>query len=113
MDEQASVKVTTVMGRSVVEVSGELDLSTSPALRDAISSVEAEGRGDLIIDFGGVTFLDSSGINVLAGAVKRLGPASVLIIGCRPNIKRLFELSGLSAVLRLYDTVDSAIGGSS
>lgn len=110
MIEQASVKVTTVEGRSVVEVYGELDLSTSPALREAISSVEADGHPYLVVDFSGVTFMDSSGINVLAGAAKRLGPEAVLIAGSRPNINRLFELSGLSAVLRLYETVESALG---
>lgn len=110
MIEQASVKVTAVGDRSVVEVQGELDLSTSPSLREAISSVEAEGRPDLMVDFGGVTFVDSSGLNVLAGAVKRLGPSSVVVVGCQPNIKRLFELSGLSNVLCFYDTIESALG---
>lgn len=110
MIEQASIHVNTVGERSVVEVAGELDLATSPALREAIDSVLEEGHPDLIVDLGGVTFMDSSAINVLAAAAKRLGPSEVRIAGCRPNLLRLFELSGLDAVLRMYDTVGAALG---
>lgn len=105
--------MTAIDGRSVVEAVGELDLAAAPVLRQAITSVEAEGGTHLILDFEGVTFMDSSCLNVLAGAAKRLGTPGLRIAGCRPNIVRLFELTGLHHVLRLHDTVSSALEAAS
>lgn len=103
------MSVTTPGGRPVVEVTGEVDLASSPALRQAIASQIESGHTELILDLGEVTFMDSSGLNVLAGAARRLGPKGVLIAGCRPNIRRLFELSGLGAVFRMYESVEAAM----
>ena len=55
-------------GWSVLQVAGELDLVTSPVLRQRIHDVVAEGRHDLVLDLSDVFFCDSSGVGVLIAA---------------------------------------------
>ncbi|MGY1633308.1 STAS domain-containing protein [Geodermatophilus sp. SYSU D01186] len=52
-------------------VSGEVDSSTAPALRDAVDDAFAAGAGEIVVDLDAVTFLDSAGLCVLAGAHRR------------------------------------------
>lgn len=109
MIEQASIQAVSVGGQTVLEVAGEVDLVSSPAVHQAVVSLIERGESDLILDLRGVTFMDSSGLNVLAGAARRLGTSAVLVVGCPPNLQRLLKLSGLEAVLRMYDTVEAAV----
>ncbi|MDW4903802.1 STAS domain-containing protein [Streptomyces sp. ADMS] len=58
-------------GWTVLEVSGEMDLVTSPELRQRVHDAVAEGRHRVVLDLSGVVFCDSSGVGVLI-AVRRL-----------------------------------------
>jgi len=53
---------------AVLRVSGELDLVTSPALRQSVHDVVATGRHSIVLDLSGVVFCDSSGVGVLIAA---------------------------------------------
>ncbi|MDO0927212.1 STAS domain-containing protein [Streptomyces sp. TG1A-8] len=53
---------------AVLHVSGELDLVTSPVLRQRVHDVVAEGHHDLVLDLSDVFFCDSSGVGVLVAA---------------------------------------------
>jgi anti-anti-sigma factor len=55
-------------GWAVVTVAGEMDLISSPAVRQKVHEAVAEGRRSLVLDLGGVRFCDSSGVGVLIGA---------------------------------------------
>ncbi|MGW5371891.1 STAS domain-containing protein [Streptomyces sp. NPDC004009] len=55
-------------GWTVLRVGGELDLITSPALRQRVHDVVAEGHHDLVLDLSEVFFCDSSGVGVLIAA---------------------------------------------
>ena len=57
---------------AVLRVVGEVDLYTAPALRERLAELVAAGVTNVILDTGGVTFLDSSGLGVLVGSHKRL-----------------------------------------
>jgi anti-sigma B factor antagonist len=59
-------------GRTIVEVGGEIDVYSAPALRDRLNGLVAEGHHDLIVDMQGVEFLDSTGLGVLVGGLKRV-----------------------------------------
>ena len=83
-------------GLVVVEVAGELDLATAPELRDALWSA-ASRKPLVVLDLRQLTFMDSTGLHVIAAAHKRLPSA-----GCRlqlipgpPAIRRLFALTGM------------------
>jgi anti-anti-sigma factor len=53
---------------TVLRVSGELDLMTSPVLRQRVHDVVAEGHHSLVVDLSDVFFCDSSGVGVLVAA---------------------------------------------
>jgi anti-sigma B factor antagonist len=55
-------------GWAVVTVAGEMDLISSPAVRQKVHDVVAEGLRDVVLDLAGVRFCDSSGVGVLIGA---------------------------------------------
>ncbi|GAA2271106.1 anti-sigma factor antagonist [Streptomyces ruber] len=56
---------------AVLQVSGEMDLVTSPVLRQRVHDAVADGRRSLVLDLSGVVFCDSSGVGVLI-ATRRL-----------------------------------------
>ena len=58
-------------GAGVISVTGELDLHTSPRLRDALLSHLANDARNLSVDLSGVTFIDSTGLSVLIAALRR------------------------------------------
>ncbi len=72
---------------SVLRVAGELDLVTSPVLRQRIHEVVAEGRHDLVLDLSDVFFCDSSGVGVLIAARR-------LIRSCRGRLRLILPAGG-------------------
>jgi len=85
-----------------VAVRGEIDVATSPALRDQLSALVANGARDITLEFEGVSFVDSSGLGVLVGTYKRLRDevgGSVRIVGAQPSVRKVFEITGLEQAL--------------
>jgi anti-sigma B factor antagonist len=94
-------------GRAIVQVSGEIDVYTAPRLRENL--LRLAGDQHLIVDLTEVSFLDSTALGVLVGAMKRQreagGAMSIVTTGTR--IRRLFEITGLDRVFTLYDSVEA------
>jgi anti-sigma B factor antagonist len=105
--------VATVEGRTVISVSGEIDLSTVPGLRTEINALITGGARQLLLDLEAVTFMDSSGLNLLVGVVKLLGSGSVGVISAKPTIRRIFSISGLDQVIPIYASVAAALEATS
>jgi anti-sigma B factor antagonist len=93
-------------GTAVVAVTGEVDLYTAPRLWDALDSAIAATPRQLIVDLSGVTFLDSSGLNVLVRAHKKLRPisGSVVVRGAGEQVYKALDLTKLNKVF----TVEAA-----
>jgi anti-sigma B factor antagonist len=83
-----------IADRTVVTAVGEIDLSTSPRLRACLADLS----GIVVVDLGGVTFLDSSGLGVLIGAWKRLreGSGDLRLRALRNNVRQVFVATGLT-----------------
>jgi anti-sigma B factor antagonist len=78
---------------TVLTVSGEVDAATTERFRAAL--VEVQGLR-VVVDLSGVTFLDSAGISALIAARHRLPSGGELrVIGLRPNVRRVLEITGL------------------
>jgi anti-sigma B factor antagonist len=90
---------------SLVRASGEVDLATSPRLREVLDTVIGNGAPLVRLDMSAVTFLDSSGISVLVDAQQRLREASgrLVLHGVGDHIKRVLEISGLGSFFELSD----------
>jgi anti-sigma B factor antagonist len=98
-------------GVAAVAVAGEVDLYTAPALKAAISETIDNGTRSLLVDLSRTTFIDSTTLGVLMGAVKRLRPAGgELAIACSdPNVRKIFAITLLDRIFAIYDTPDEAI----
>ncbi|HUF31778.1 MAG TPA: STAS domain-containing protein [Acidimicrobiales bacterium] len=100
-------------GFAVLAVSGEVDVATVPRLREQLHGLVAEGSNQIIVDLDGVDFLDSTGLGVLVGALKRVrsNDGDLHLICTQPRIRKVFEVTGLTKVFSLYDSVDDAVAG--
>lgn len=81
----------------VVTVWGEVDICTAPQLRACLDEVTDSPQPRVVVDVGDVQFIDSSGIAVLAAAVKRLRPAGRHLVVRRPSrhMTKLLDMTGM------------------
>jgi anti-sigma B factor antagonist len=100
-------------GYSVLAVSGEVDVATVPRLREQLHGLVAQGSTQIVVDLDGVDFLDSTGLGVLVGALKRVrsNDGELSLVCNQPRIRKVFEVTGLTKVFALYDSVDDAVSG--
>src|SRR3954447_20082121 len=86
--EQLSIVSERHEHRIFIRLRGELDLVTAPAFADALSNANSE----IVVDFAGLTFLDASGLGVLAQASERAtqGGDSLAVVNAGPLAQRLF-----------------------
>ena len=101
--------------RTVLAVSGEVDVYTAPALRDRIADLLDGGQQQLIIDLGGVEFLDSTGLGVLVAGLNRAREVggSLSLVCPQERVLKLFRITGLDEVFTVHPTVDEALASSS
>jgi anti-sigma B factor antagonist len=104
-------------GWAVLQVSGELDLVTSPALRQRIHDEVAEGRHSLVLDLSDVLFCDSSGVGVLIaarrlirscqGSLRLILPAQGAVEGSHVN--RVLGALGVRRLFEVYPDITAAV----
>jgi anti-sigma B factor antagonist len=97
--------------RHVVAVRGEIDLFTAPELKKTLADAIENGATRVVVDLSETTFLDSTALGVLIGAVKRLRQrdGQLVIVNTDPNIQKTFEITGLDQIFTIADTRDAAI----
>jgi anti-sigma B factor antagonist len=98
-------------GIEVVTVDGEIDIYTVPRLRELLIELTRKGSYRLVVDLDKVGFLDSTGLGVLVGALKRVRPYDgwLDLVCTRERILNIFKITGLTKVFGIYQTVDQAI----
>ena len=98
-------------GFTVIEVGGEIDVYTAPKLRERLVSLVESGSYQLIVDMESVEFLDSTGLGVLVGGLKRVRAHEgwIDLVCTQSRILRIFRITGLNRVFSIYDTVPEAM----
>lgn len=99
--------------RTIVEVTGEIDVYTAPALREELSSLIDAENTDLVVDLTQVSFMDSTGLGVLVGALKKvrtLGGDLQLIIS-QEKILKVFRITALTQVFTIHATLEESLQG--
>lgn len=98
-------------GGAVLQVVGRLDMVSSQRLRSTVAEVVAGGRTVVVVDLGGTTFLDSSGLGALVSALKTARQAGGDLRIARLNEQALMvlELTRMTSVLRPHATVEDAL----
>lgn len=92
---------------AVAQLSGELDHHSAAEVREQIDkTMERSSAKHLILDFGGVTFMDSSGIGVVFGRYKKIKDAGgkVVIIGCIEPIRNILNMAGVFSIVDYMDS---------
>ncbi len=96
----------------LVLVKGELDLHTSDDLRNSIEDHLKENVSlkNIILDLQGIGFIDSSGLGAILGCYKKLmlRDGKLSAVSVSPQIKRIFELSGMLKLISVHETVTDA-----
>lgn len=96
-------------GWVVVTVRGQLDVATAPELRQLlVEAAFSDGQG-LVVDLDGLEFIDSMGLGVLLGALKRARThgTSFALVCTRERVLRLLELTQLTDILPIVDRVEA------
>jgi anti-sigma B factor antagonist len=95
---------------TVLSVRGEVDVYTAPRLRERLIELVSQGSHQVVVDLDGVDFLDSTGLGVLVGGLKRLRShdGDMILVCTQPRILKVFEITGLTKVFSIHDSVESA-----
>jgi anti-sigma B factor antagonist len=98
---------------TVVTVDGEIDVATSPTLRERLIGLVNEGSTRLVLDLEAVDFLDSTGLGTIVSVLKRTRThgGDLRLVCTEARIRRLFEITGLDKALPLHASLDDAISG--
>lgn len=101
------IEVTGDGPRRVVRLRGECDIASAPALQEALQPLRGPDVTDVVVDTSDLDFLDSTGLGVLIGALKRLRETGgeLRIAGASGAVLRVLEVTGLDKVIPLTDVV--------
>ena len=107
---ELGLEVREVGSRSVVKVRGEIDVYTAPKLRERLIELVSEGSYYIVVDLEGVGFLDSTGLGVLVGALKRVKShdGSLSLVCTQDKILKIFEITGLDLVFPIHGSESEA-----
>ena len=97
-------------GISEVRLVGEIDVFASPEVKSALVSAIKDGHNLLVVDFAKVSYIDSTGLGALVAALKaaRDGGGSIAVVCKNPQIRRIFDVTGLVKVFGMHDDIASA-----
>jgi anti-sigma B factor antagonist len=106
-----SLSTRTEGDRTVVTVGGEIDVYTAPKLREQLIDLVSSGNYHLVVDMESVDFLDSTGLGVLVGGLKRVRAhdGSLRLVCTQERILKIFRITGLTKVFPIHASVDEAV----
>jgi len=105
-----AVRVRREPGYVLVTMAGEVDYGTVPGLRERLFALAATGR-PLVADLDRVSFIDAAGLGVLASVARRAAAhgGSLRVVCARPQIRRLFGITGLDRAMPLAGCLAEAL----
>jgi len=106
-------QLTWVQGYPVVQPEIEIDVANADALRAAIQAASGGGHDIVIVDMSQTAFCDSTGLNVLILAHKRLAAAGgeLRLVIREPTLLRIFTVTGMSSMFRMFASLAEALPG--
>jgi len=96
---------------TIVVVEGEVDVYTAAVLREKLIDVIDADHADVIVDLTGVGFLDSTGLGVLVGALKKIrgfGGRLQLVID-QEKVMKVFRITALTQVFTIHESLEDAL----
>lgn len=94
-----------------VDLEGEIDVSTSPRIKDVLNEQIDQGHHNLVINMERVRYIDSTGLVAFISALKRVREKNgkIVLICTNPHILKIFNITGLNNVFDVYQTQDEAM----
>jgi anti-sigma B factor antagonist len=107
------VETGTLDGAALLTLRGEIDVYTAPRLRQAIIDLVDGGATHIVVDMEKVDFLDSTGLGVLVGGLKRvrMHEGTLAIVTSQDKILKIFDITGLNKVFPIHPSVEEALAG--
>lgn len=86
-----------------IVLSGEIDIYSSQSFKSELNKIVESCKGDLYIDCKELTYIDSTGLGILVGALKeiRKDNNNIFICNLKDNIKKLFLITGLDKLFKI------------
>lgn len=100
---------------AVIDLAGGVDIYSAPQFKDVLLKGIDGGARRVIVDLTNVTFIDSTGLGVLVTGAKRVRSQGVsfAIVSSAPNIRGIFEITGLDRLYSMYATRTEALRATS
>jgi len=94
-----------------IALDGEVDVYTSPRLRQELTEVIDSGCVNVVVDLQNLGFIDSSGLGVLVSALRKVKEhgGTLRLVCTKEGILKIFRITGLDKVFPLFPTVDEAL----
>lgn len=107
---QLEVRTRTTASGPVIELAGELDHDSAPGILGLLPGLAIEPGQQLVVDLGGLTFCDSTGITVLIAArnVALAAHSTIALAAVPDRVSRIFSVVGLDQVFPTHATIQAA-----
>ena len=99
-------------GVIILDISGDLDLANSPAMRKTLlGEIKEKHSSKIFLNLKNVRYIDSSGIASLVEGLKasRDNGARMILYALSPSVREVMELSRLQKIFEIYDSEEQAL----
>ena len=107
------LKLDKVGEKVIVSVNGDIDMSSSTQMRDALTPLFQNNNKIVVVDLSGVSYIDSSGIATLVEGLQwsHTSNNKFRLAALTPGVKDVFEIARLLTVFEVFDTKEQALVG--
>lgn len=105
------IEVTQSKGVTIVAPTGDLDMGAADQVRRVLTELIDKGQPKLVMDLGGVGYIDSSGLGTLVAAMKqaRAAGGNLKLCGLQDDVRSIFEMTRLVKVMAIHGTRQEAL----
>jgi len=109
-EDNLEIRATHEQDGSLVQLTGEIDLRTSPQLRSTFLELIQRKPRRIILDLSGVSYVDSSGVGTIVELKRRTmrEACKVVLVGLQSRVRSLFEITRLDNFFIITDSIDEA-----
>jgi anti-sigma B factor antagonist len=102
-----------VNGVTTYEIKGDIDINSSPDIRNAFEKVVKTKAMKVLVNLNGVSYVDSSGLATLVEMLKKTRSygGKLRISNLEPKVKSLFEITKLEKLFEIFETAEEAVEG--
>jgi len=99
-----------IKGGYILSVQGEIDVYTSPKVKESINSLIEQSVYNIVVNLEEVRYIDSTGLGVLIGALKRVreNNGNISLVCSNPQIKKIFQITGLVKIFGIFKSEEEA-----